>query len=150
MHYLANEVLLKFYMLSKCMVSFHFALIIVYILTETGIILNLLVSFSIKCFWILMNWYHICVSLSRTRSGTVHLNEYITSFSSYVFHMKPSLNLFLDLHISVAKKCCLWWIFNLFKAKRSSYIAMQLFYTTWEVIYCTFSTLCIYAFEQKI
>ena len=80
------------------------------------------------------------------------LSEYGMFFTLYIFHMKLGLSLFSDLYISMARNCkCLWWIFTLLsEAKSSSYVAMQLLYTTYKVLFCTFSAVCILFFEQII
>ena len=77
--------LLLLYTLSKCMVSFHFALTVAEILVESYISLTLSVGCSTEHFLI----------------------EYGIFFSLYVFHMKLGSSLFLDLYISMARnsKC---------------------------------------------
>ena len=132
-------------MMSKCMVSFHFALIIPEILVRDWYSFKFTGKLFHETLALNFNEFipHFRVFAHGFMTGIPLLSEYEIFISAYVFHMKLGLSLFLDSHISMAKHCkCLWWIFNLLsKTKRSSYVVMYLLYTTCKVSFCTFSTL---------
>ena len=88
--------------------------------------------------WKLTNLFHISECLSLELRGKYPFSMNMEFFLLIYFsHETYGLSLFLDFYISIARNCkCLWWAFSLLsKAKRLSYVAMWLLYTTCKVLY---------------
>ena len=101
--------------------------------------LTLLIGCSTKhLLWKLMNLFHIFECLSLELRGNTPFLWIWNIFLPICFsHETYELSLFLDLYILIARNCkCLWWVFSLLsKAKRSSYVAVYLLYTTCKISY---------------